>query len=478
MQKMNQCTSLLTKSADGLVSFLQTIFIFCGRPFVWLSGKINEKVKNGIIVGSVMVILFLVYLRKANLSLKLLDMLNLPGAINYIFFDAIACIIMAIMAIASIRGPLKKVSCHPAMVWLWALMCFFMIFSAIVVSLDWAAHSIIFTIVFPVIFFIWQNRGDYRTLFRLICRGIIIFNAIFMVLCFIMAPLNEEMTYYCGLFDNSNAFGQYLTAIFPVFLLQLGFSIKHKKIWGIVGSLVEIMICFAFLLLSTSRTAMVSMIGIFVVWVVLNLWFYRDRRNLKRMGAAVLSVIIVCVIAIPVTSGLFKVGSTVSSIAANLEGGNSTGESINNIFDRLNGKLDLTDKDADKISTHRLIIWEEYASRLGMLGHSRGQIEVEGYGRAGTTHNNILQVAYDNGILAGVVYIAFFLLSLWRSLVYYQKNRDRHRFAMFPLLLSTGFFLTSMLASVFTPFGYEISFLYWMIQTPLMGRNLEEGKQE
>ena len=60
MQKMNQCTSLLTKSADGLAGFLQTIFIFCGRPFVWLSGKINEKVKNGIIVGSVMAILFLV----------------------------------------------------------------------------------------------------------------------------------------------------------------------------------------------------------------------------------------------------------------------------------------------------------------------------------------------------------------------------------------------------------------------------------
>ena len=72
---------------------------------------------------------------------------------------------------------------------LWAGMCIFFIVSAIYTSLDWATISIIFTLVFPCVYFIWNNRRDYGTLFRLVTKGLVSFNLVFFVLSVLFSPI-------------------------------------------------------------------------------------------------------------------------------------------------------------------------------------------------------------------------------------------------------------------------------------------------
>lgn len=465
---------IFTKIADSIVYVLQSIYLFCATPFVKLANKMSEKVKNGIIVAVSFLIMVQVYLRQTKISLYWLELLDPPSFIKYTLIDAVACLLIALFAIASIKGTLKRVKCNPAMVLLWTGMSLMMLINAEFISLDWAAYAIIFIIVLPAVYFVWQNRRDYSNLFFLVIKGVILFNIIFIIGSIFLRPVSNQQ--YCGLFINPNSLGQYLTMTVPIFLVCYDIAIKKQKKSSIVWSLLGLGTATGFVVFSCSRTAYVSLIATALVWIGLKLYFWKKQKNqeLKKILIPIVAAIALCAIFVPLTWNAIHYGTKLATAVLPHGSGVSINSSIDDIFSRVNKRVATKDKDLNMLSTHRTLIWKEFLKQVGVLGHSRGDIFVKGYGWANTTHNNVVQMAYDNGIFAAIFYLAFNLLSLWLSFKYYLKTRIKSDYAFIPLLISIAFSLTSLVSSVFHPFNYGLSFMFWMVQIPLFDKCLGE----
>jgi hypothetical protein len=96
-------------------------------------------------------------------------------------------------------------------------------------------------------------------------------------------------------------------------------------------------------------------------------------------------------------------------------------------------------EEANDISNGRFEIFSKYFKALRFGGHAKMGLESgEDYAHA---HNSYLQVAYNFGIIAGVVFIGICVMSLWRAakLVKTQGRKYGIYFVPFALIVVFGF---------------------------------------
>ena len=77
-------------------------------------------------------------------------------------------------------------------------------------------------------------------------------------------------------------------------------------------------------------------------------------------------------------------------------------------------------------------------------------------------HNNIIQVGYNYGIPAMILYIILNALSLIYSIRYYVLYHDRLRCAAFPMLITLGFLITSLTECLLLPMQSLLAFAYYL----------------
>lgn len=507
--------NILEKAADVVADLMQSIFLFLLKPFVPIARRMSDRVKGFLISASFFIMMVIIYLEHTNITSLILGALPLPSIIKYVFFDLVCCVLMAVIAVASIRGPLQKKRCNAMMTLLWTGMCVFFLVSAIYTSLDWAAISIIFAFVFPCVFFIWNNRGDYGTLFSLFTRGVVVFNVIFFVASILLSPITGSQ--YRAMFTNSNSLGQYLSFTMPLFLIQYtlawkkdeqrtftpapeGLHIKHpvktlnfvalylhersERVWSLIG----LGTAAAFVLFSRSRTAFIAFIVSFALWFVLHFLVEHGKEGVKSVGKMilrrVLPIVLVVVICVPVTFGLVKCGTfAVYAYAATNNLLPDEYQYLNPFLNKtkldstiadFGDRLDMEGKDADQVSTHRTTIWNAFLNRVEPFGHERGKIYVHDYGIAATTHNCIIQILYDSGIFTALFYFAINVAAGFRALLYFLRRRKGDPYAMFPVLMMPGFLVTSLLASSYPPFAYGVALAYWLVMAPLFEKKIEK----
>lgn len=507
--------NLVERAADLIADLMQTIFLVVLKPFVWLAQKMSERIKNFLIGASFFGIMVIIYLEHTNITSLILRQLPLPSIVKYVFFDLLGCVFMAIVAVCSIKGPLRRRRCNALMTLLWTGMCVFFIVSAIYTSLDWAAISIIFTLVFPCVYFIWNNRGDYNTLFRLLTKGLVSFNLVFFVLSVLFSPITGGQ--YRALFTNANSLGQYLTCTIPLFLMNYSLAWRSwsqkpraaapvRPNWRhpgtlfryaafacrdhkcLVPSLLGLGTSAALIVFSRSRTALLAAAISLILWFVLsylvNHWGESPKEIALRAVKHILPVILAVVVCVPATFWLIKGGTYAVYYYAAVN--NLLPEEYEYLDPRLNGakldaalaaaidRLDTEGKDADQVTTHRTLIWKAFGDRAELFGHERGKIYVHDYGVAATAHNCLIQILYDSGIFTTLFYLAINVAAGFRALLYFFRRKKGDPYAIFPVLLMPGYLVTSLLASSYPPFAYGIALVYWLVQAPLFEKKLRE----
>ena len=507
--------NLLERAADLVADLMQTIFLVVLKPFGGLARRMSDRVKNFLISASFFGIMVIIYLEHTNLTSLILKALPLPSIVKYVFFDLLGCVLMAVVAICSIRGELQRRRCNAMMTLLWTGMCVFFIVSAIYTSLDWAAISIIFALVFPCVYFIWNNRGDYGTLFALFTRGVLAFNVLFFVLSVLFSPITGGQ--YRAIFTNPNSLGQYLTCTMPLFLVNYSLAWREwakkprtvppaRPHWrhpgavvkyaafvcrdhkGLFPSLLGLGTSVALIVFSRSRTALLAFAVSFVLWFILHYvvdhWGEGFKAIALRALRHVLPIVLAAVICVPATFGLVKGGTYVVYYYA--AANNLLPEEYQYLDPRLNGakldaaldaaidRLNTDGKSADQVTTHRTLIWQAFLKRAEPIGHERGKIYVHDYGVAATAHNCIIQILYDSGFFTALFYFAINVASGLRALLYYLRRRKSDPYATFPVLMMPGFLTTSLLASSYPPFAYGIALVYWLVQAPLFEKKIEE----
>ena len=124
----------------------------------------------------------------------------------------------------------------------------------------------------------------------------------------------------------------------------------------------------------------------------------------------------------------------------------------------------------DEITNGRLAIAKLYLSRLNWEGHDSVIITIGDtiYAHA---HNSFIQVAYDHGIVCGVLFLLLMVVTLIRSLLFCVRYYRRDGAIVFaPLLFLAAFTATAMVEFVFLPvipLGFGLLFIIYPLLSPI-----------
>lgn len=515
------------------ISGLQSVFIWVMRPLERLAGHISDKAAQRLLTLSFFLMTLQHYVRLSGLGARFLRLAPIPHVLQFFFFDLLGCVIMLLAALFSIRGKLEKKDWNPWLAGVWYAMCLFMLIASVAVSVDWLPDFFIMSLVFPCLFFIWNNRGDYDVLFACLCRAVLWFTGAFVLASMLFCPLTGAQ--YAGMFTNPNTLGQYMTVTLMAALSLMGAKLRHGfSIKSLFLPLAAIGVAAAFLIFSQSRTALVAALFVLVFWLVVTTWFdhkgKRLRGLIKTAAALLISVVVcypLCFGAIQLFSGLVNHPVDMFALeqheallasseqASGQEPGQASGQedtassdsgektaptqppaaegeqaqgassvpagesgqeeqnqqSLGGILDGLTDRFSTQGKDANEISTYRFDVWKTYLREVNLFGNANRALYVnEIVGEKKTAHNTYIQVAFDNGVFTAVCYFALNIISAVFAVRFFLRRREQSDYALFPVLVMGGFGVVSLLESVFYPFGSLISFLYWMVQAPVMDR--------
>lgn len=121
-------------------------------------------------------------------------------------------------------------------------------------------------------------------------------------------------------------------------------------------------------------------------------------------------------------------------------------------------------------SNGRLDIWRMYLSQLNLTGHDTMIVESAAEDMIlYHAHNSYIQVAYDHGIAVGILFVLIVGCGLICAVIYYKRNCQKVKFAIYPVIVVISFMIAGMTEWVFHP-SIPLGFALMIGLTPLVGR--------
>lgn len=120
----------------------------------------------------------------------------------------------------------------------------------------------------------------------------------------------------------------------------------------------------------------------------------------------------------------------------------------------------LADMDeTEDYSNGRMDIFKSYLQQLNMTGHDEMGATLEDGTLAVHAHNIYLQVAYDHGIGAGILFVVFGAVSFICAVVFYQRRKEQTTAAALPMIVILSFGVAGMVEWIFhlsSPTGFVL----------------------
>ncbi|MDD2970542.1 MAG: hypothetical protein PHE02_00225 [Lachnospiraceae bacterium] len=118
-------------------------------------------------------------------------------------------------------------------------------------------------------------------------------------------------------------------------------------------------------------------------------------------------------------------------------------------------------------SNGRMDTYKAYLKHLNLTGHPVIGLETEDGHSFVHAHNSFLQMAYDCGIVTGVVFFLLYVILGFRSIWYYSRRKENDRYALLPLAIFATFGISSMVEYVFRP-TIPLGFVFLLMIMPLI----------
>lgn len=367
--------------------------------------------------------------------------------------------------------------------------------------------------------------------FRNFGNGILLSFALVTVFCLAHRPHHYWMLYrYGGIFHTVACTGMYLAVVFGVALAKLYGKLKNKKniLWSCYMEYFLTACTVGFILLTMSRTAFLtaSVMVLMVVALTAAAHHKAPGRILKELGV----LAAVCLVSFPMVyttvrmvpavvndpvryeiefqdrsfmiyegdpidsdkymtvrrffSTLFGRFQTTSGGSGEADAGGDGGLDLREsgelayVGDSLAG-LDVryfsmdsddgddSEEDDDDISNGRFTIFRDYLKAIGFAGHPKmGPLDKKGneYAHA---HNSYLQVAYNFGLTAGIVFLILCAMTLWRSVRFFLNYGSKYSVALVPFAQIVAFGFISLTEWAYHP-CIPAGFSFILMQTALM----------
>lgn len=131
-----------------------------------------------------------------------------------------------------------------------------------------------------------------------------------------------------------------------------------------------------------------------------------------------------------------------------------TGERDSQDIDYTNGRID---------------IYRSYLEQLNLTGHIEMGALLQDGSIATHAHNIYLQVAYDHGIIVGIVFILFGAVTFLYTLFYYRREKGRNSYAALPAIVVVTVAVAGFVEWIFH-FSNPSGFMLMLVIAPLIWR--------
>lgn len=413
-----------------------------------------------------------------------------PGLYRILKFSIAA--LMGLIVLFTVKKDPQPSQWNWPAVLLWMLLGVFQLIAGLRVSSDYLTLAVIWLIGFPILFFLWCCRKDHSALLLEAAKGANGALLIFLVGSIIIIPITQAQ--YGGLVGNPNGVGQWMTFGLPVVLYLYYAGVRSNA--GRWLYRIEFSLIAFFLLVARGRTAVISCFMISAAFLVIRLRTQKSdwKHYCRQAGVLVVCFFLTSSISLGVNQMVHKlvigspfVQTRLSEIKGDV-GGDASADSyflsedethmigaqkavINLFVNRITGQGRLDS--LNSYSSGRINIWKNVLANVDWRGHSPEDSfapEESGYTKeqlqAGylwrDAHNVPLQFAYEHGIQAGIAYV---LMALYGFLTIAKRALRRGKLwsaDTFFLLFQAGYGCTAMLANVMSPFGYPITFMYYL----------------
>ena len=128
----------------------------------------------------------------------------------------------------------------------------------------------------------------------------------------------------------------------------------------------------------------------------------------------------------------------------------------------------------------RMDIFRSYADQLNLTGHDEMGAYLPDGSLAVHAHNIYLQVAYDHGIVVGVIFILVGAVTFVQGCIFYKRKKDTVPCAIMPVAVITAFAMAGLVEWIFH-LCHPAGFTLMLVLAPLlfdMGDKKEKTNEE
>lgn len=438
--------------------------------------------------------------------------------IRYLFAFAVCCLFLGLMILASLSREMKPIKFRRVLAICWFGAGSLMFISGVVYNMDYLPEAVLFLVAYPILYICW-NQGDPSRIFRLLLKICRLSSIVFLVISFLFAQISTVR--YGGIFENVNNCANYLSLVCVCLLLEMAYEKSFNR--RVIINIILFGLCEAIINYTNSRSGQLALLCAAAAGSVMFLLAHGLKDNLQyllKVGACVAAsaVMIFCLLyvlqfrqylPIPyysnVSHGMYFTPhwtQLVDKFTPDATSPTSPGdvteltvpseETIpseetspsevtmptdpaffgHESFEELsNVKNDTTGKNMDQISTGRLSIWMAYLQKLTPFGVAQKEpvyIDLL-YKNINTTHMTILEIAYESGWIAGILYFLVNVISGFMSIWYAWVHR-KEPYALMPLMVILTFGVDSVLRTTNISFHYMTTFYYYLMLFPLFAR--------
>ena len=344
------------------------------------------------------------------------------------------------------------------------------------VGSGYRAFAMMLIFVYPCVYFVWNNRGDYEKLFDPLARAVCMTGILFFLFSFYLASKGMlTIDYYnrcSGLMENANMFSMVgmVASCGALYLL-----VKDRML-GVCFFLYSLALGMGIAIVIMGQSRLSIIVCTLSVFVTLFFYFrYSDKSK-----ASIIIIKLVCIVGIVVS--MLLLSNNCVNLQKNVEMQNNapaettqqiSPESAQHIDDNnsLVERIEFSENATlDTYTAGRYHIWRGYMQFMNLVGNdfSKSNWDILTQNTVVHAHNNFIEMAYRFGIPLGILFISIEVFACLKVLQYLFLNRQKQIVLLLPIIFVVMFLFESMFDIATLPFERDAPFYFYMALVPIV----------
>ena len=488
------------------------------KPFLPIANKFSIQIRHWLFTVSLFILILLQISRDSGL---------LTG--RYLLVYIPACFCFGIMILVGILPEIRPVKFSPLLIILWYGVAISLLISGILVDSNYLADAMLWLVVFPILFVVFGN-WKFEEFVPWIFQAVYLSFVVCLLINIFFFPLsdikykgfflnqNTAAIYCVAVF--ACAFSDILsTKKFTrrTFILEiiLGFAVAFIFYTNSRGGQLAVTICLIFsyiLKLIVSKyelkrivfhQVLPTAIAILII-TPMSLYIFRGGYALASLAQQMVQKTDTSIGMTSSEVGSSEAGSSEagsseagsseagsseagssevgSSEAGSSEAGSSeAGSSIQHPVEQQpeatlgeiiaynEQKFEGGGRDFNRYTAGRVELWFTYGREIGLLGNPTSKVLYDSDGKeiGLSSHFTHIQIAYQYGLLAGILFLMYNIISGIKSIQFALQGFDR-RYSIVPFVITITYGAMSVVEAISSPVIELIILLYFLVQIPLI----------